>query len=76
MLEGTYNGALQPPKFPYAYKILVRKYLKILKSCVATKEDPGLLYEAMFPPDQDVDLGLFDIEENRIKELRRKGVWG
>lgn len=56
------------------YKILVRKYLKILKSCVATKEDPGLLYEAMFPPDQDVDLGLFDIEENRIKELRRKGV--
>jgi hypothetical protein len=56
------------------YKILVRKYLKILKSCVATKEDPGLLYEAMFPPDSEVDLGLFDIEENRIKELRRKGV--
>ncbi|KAL7442045.1 hypothetical protein ACHAXM_011272 [Skeletonema potamos] len=56
------------------YKILVRKYLKILKSCIATKEDPGLLYEAMFPPEQEVDLGLFDIEENRIKELRRKGV--
>lgn len=56
------------------YKILVRKYLKVLKSCVATKEDPGLLYEAMFPPEQDVDLGLFDIEEDRIKELRRKGV--
>ena len=26
------------------YKVLVRKYLKILKSCVATREEPGLLY--------------------------------
>eukprot|EP00984_Skeletonema_dohrnii_P015079 scaffold6456_cov98-Skeletonema_dohrnii-CCMP3373.AAC.5 len=55
------------------YKTLVRKYLKVLKSCVATKEEPGLLYEAMFPPEQEVDTGLFDIEEDRIKNLRRKG---
>ncbi len=56
------------------YKVLVRKYLKILKSCVATREEPGLLYEAMFPPEEDVDTGLLDIEEERIKELRRKGL--
>ena len=50
--------------------------LAVLKSCIATKEEPGLLYEAMFPQEQDVDTGLFDIEEERIKALRSKGVWG
>ncbi len=39
-----------------------------------TRDGPGLLYEAMFRPDQDVDTGLFDIEEERIRELRKKGI--
>lgn len=56
------------------YRNAVRKYLKVLKSCVGTREDPGLMYEAMFSPDQDVDMGLFDIEEERIKELRQKDI--
>jgi len=56
------------------YRSAVRKYLKHLKSCVGTKEDPGLTYWAMFQPDQEMDFGLFDIEEKRIKDLRKKGV--
>lgn len=56
------------------YRDVVREYLKVLKSCVGTREDPGLMYEAMFRPDEDVDMGLFDIEEERIKDLRKKGV--
>ena len=56
------------------YRDVVKKYLKLLRSCVGTREDPGLMYEAMFRPDEDVDMGLFDIEEERIKDLRQKGV--
>jgi len=56
------------------YRDAVRKYLKVLKSCVGTKEDPGLMYEAMFSPDQEVDMGLFDIEEERIREMRKKDI--
>lgn len=56
------------------YRDAVRKYLSVLKSCVGTREDPGLMYEAMFRPDQEVDTGVFDIEEERIRELRNKGI--
>lgn len=56
------------------YRIVARKYLKLLKGCVGTRENPGLPYEAMFFPDEPVDMGLFDIEEERIKDLRKKGI--
>lgn len=56
------------------YRDVVRKYLKVLKGCVGTREDPGLMYWAMFAPDQEMDMGLFDIEEERISELRKKGI--
>jgi hypothetical protein len=56
------------------YQDVVRKYIKTLKECVATKEKPGMLYEAMFAPDQEVDMGVFDYEEERIKALRKKGM--
>ena len=32
------------------------------------------MYEVMFRPDHEVDTGLFDIEEERIRELRKKGI--
>lgn len=54
------------------YRDIVKKYLKVLKSCVGTREDPGLMYEAMFSPEQEIDMGLFDMEEERIKDLREK----
>ena len=56
------------------YRDTVRKYLKLLKSCVGTRDDPGLMYEAMFSPDQEIDMGLFDMEEERIKQMRSKDV--
>ena len=56
------------------YREVVQKYIEVLKSCGATKEEPGLMYEAMFKPDEGVDLGMFGMEEERIRELRKKGV--
>ena len=56
------------------YRDVVRKYLRLLKSCVGTREEPGLMYEAMFRPNEPIDMGLFDMEEERIEELRKKGV--
>lgn len=57
------------------YRDAVRKCLSVLKSCVPTsREEPGLLYEAMFRPDQEVDMGLFDMEEDRIRKLRKNGI--
>lgn len=56
------------------YRDAVRRYVKTLKECAGTKEDPGLMYWAMFYPDQEMDLGVFDAEKARIKELRKKGI--
>lgn len=56
------------------YRDAVRRYLRVLKECVGSREDPGLMYWAMFNPDQEMDMGLFDSEEERIKELRKRGV--
>merc|ERR1712085_63963 len=54
------------------YRDMVRKYMKELKSCTGTKEDPGDLFWAMHYPDQEMDTGLFEEEAERIKELRTK----
>ena len=56
------------------YKSAVRLYIKILKECAGSKEDPGLMYKAMFGPDQPVDLSVFDYEADKIKKLRKRGV--
>lgn len=56
------------------YSDFVKNYLKTLKSCVATRENPGLMYEAMFKQNEEVDTGLFDMEDERIAELRQTGV--
>jgi len=54
------------------YRDVVRKYVKVLKSCAATKEDPGDLFRAMHHRDEELDTGLFEEEEERIKKLRAK----
>ena len=64
----------QERKTGHHYRDMVRHYIRELKSCIGTKEDPGLLYWGMHYPDQEIDLRIFEEEENRIKELRKKGV--
>lgn len=56
------------------YRYAVRLYIKLLKECAGSKEDPGLMYKAMFSPDQQVDLSIFEYEAERIKALRKRGV--
>ena len=56
------------------YREVVQTYLETLRSCAGTKEEPGLLYEAMFEPDMDVDTRLFDMEVERIGEQRKRGI--
>lgn len=56
------------------YRDAVRNYIKNLKECMGTKEDPGLTYWAMFYPEEEMDMGLFDSEKERIKQLRKKGI--
>lgn len=53
------------------YQIFVKNYIKALKQSVATREKPGLLYEAMFGPDEVVDLTAFDKEMERVKAIKR-----
>merc|ERR1711966_326428 len=56
------------------YRDVVRKYVKVLKSCAATKEDPGDLFRAMHHRGEELDTGLFEEEEERIKALRVEQV--
>ncbi|EJK56691.1 hypothetical protein THAOC_23373, partial [Thalassiosira oceanica] len=56
------------------YREAIRTYLEVVRSCAGTKEEPGLLYEAMFEPDMDVDTRLFDMEAERIAEQRKWGI--
>lgn len=58
----------------HMYQSAVRMYIKLLKECSGTKEDPGSMYKAMFTEDQEVDLSIFDMEEKRIKALRKRGL--
>jgi len=56
------------------YREAVQTYLETLKSCMGTKEEPGLLYQAMFEPGQDVDMDVFEMEAERIKAQRETGI--
>jgi hypothetical protein len=56
------------------YKSAVRLYIKLLKECAPTKENPGRMYEAMFPIDQPVDLSVFEYEKKRIEAVRKRGI--
>jgi hypothetical protein len=37
-----------------------------------TREEPGLKYEAMFLPGEEIDYSLFDEEKERLASLREK----
>ena len=54
------------------YRRMVRLYAKTLLEVSVTPEEPGLLYEGMFPDNAEVDMSIFDDEKERINTLRKK----
>lgn len=56
------------------YRDAVRMYVRMLKECAPTEENPGLLYEAMFMPDERVDPSQLAKEKARVVKLRKTGV--
>ena len=54
------------------FKEFVQMYVDSLKEVGTTREDPGLKYKAMFLEDEELDLSIFDVEEERLANLREK----
>ncbi|GAX09984.1 hypothetical protein FisN_11Lh023 [Fistulifera solaris] len=54
------------------YKELVQMYVETLKECLPSREEPGLIYEALHFPDEPIDLTIFDREKERQKVLNEK----
>ena len=54
------------------YRRMVRLYIKTLLEVSVTPDEPGMLYEGMFPDDMEIDTSIFDEERERINRLRMK----
>ena len=55
------------------YKELVQMYVSALKDCVATPENPGVLWELMHFPGEPIDrTSVFEAEKQRQKKLMKK----
>jgi len=54
------------------FREFVETYVETLKECASTKEDPGMFYNAMFFPDEEVDYELFDSEEERLEKIKNE----
>jgi len=53
------------------FREFVQMYIDTLKEVGATKEEPGLKYESMFLPGEELEYTLFDDEEERLAALRK-----
>jgi hypothetical protein len=68
--RGLRSEALEPETAPGdLFKEVVVYYVQTLKECVATPENPGYAYEALFMPDEPIDLSIFDKWEKRKAEI-------
>jgi hypothetical protein len=57
------------------YRSLVQEYVTNLKDSIATRADPGTLYRGLFPRGEEIDMSIFDLDQEvqtRIREKRRK----
>lgn len=54
------------------FREFVQMYIDTLKELGTTKENPGLKYEGMFLPDEEIDYDLFDEEKARLASLRER----
>lgn len=54
------------------FREFVQLYIDTLKELGTTKENPGLKYEGMFVPGEEMDYELFDYEKKRLASLRER----
>eukprot|EP00934_Nitzschia_sp_Nitz4_P000637 Nitzschia sp. Nitz4//scaffold51_size120721//68924//71341//NITZ4_003735-RA/size120721-processed-gene-0.157-mRNA-1//-1//CDS//3329553886//637//frame0 len=54
------------------YKELVQTYIATLKECLSTPENPGPIYQSLVDPDEEIDTEFFDMEAERLEELRKR----
>jgi hypothetical protein len=54
------------------FREFVQMYIDTLKEVGATKEEPGLKYESMFLPGEELEYTLFDDEEERLAALKKE----
>lgn len=73
MDQAMRKEALNPDKDAGGmYKEFVQTYIQTLKECLSTPENPGPIYESIMGPGEEVDTEFFDIEEERLEELRKR----
>ena len=69
--QGIRRESLEPQKDRgQQYRDFVQLYVKTLIEALPTPERPGPIYEALFLPDEPVDLSIFDEEKVRRLALR------
>ena len=54
------------------YSDFVKLYVETMKELSSTREDPGILYESMFLPQEEMDFSLLDEEEERLAKLKEE----
>jgi hypothetical protein len=54
------------------YKELVQTYVRALKECLVTPENPGPIYESYFFAGKEVGTEIFDREPERQEELKKR----
>ena len=54
------------------YREMVQTYIATLKECISTPEDPGVIYESLFLPDEEVDTEIFENEPVRQEVLKQR----
>ncbi|KAG7346260.1 RNA recognition motif containing protein [Nitzschia inconspicua] len=54
------------------YREMVETYISTLKECISTPDDPGVIYESFFLPDEEIDTEIFDKEPLRQEALKQK----
>jgi len=54
------------------FRQFVKLYIETLKEVATTREKPGMLFEGMFVPGEELDLSVFDREEARLEKLKRE----
>ena len=54
------------------YRETIREYIETVKECVATPENPGETFKALFGPNEELDLSWFDYEKKRQARIKKK----
>ena len=54
------------------YRDFVKLYMETLMEVLATRENPGLMYEGMFMQNEEVDFDFLESEEKRIADLQKE----